>query len=143
MPRVKAKRPDAAQTYVAWMPHATDDHTIAEGTRLRGDHPAVVANPSYFVPDGTAGDERPDVMGALVDRQEHDDPPPEVDVVVQAEPVSYQRPELLRLKRDIRVGVGSNGKGHPGVVREYARGTVFAADSELAMSTDLFERVDG
>src|SRR4051794_35141305 len=60
MPRVKPKRKfKDDEVVVCWMPYATSEYTIPHGTRLRGAHPAVRANPNWFVPDGTPESEIP------------------------------------------------------------------------------------
>ena len=56
----KLEKPDPDAVYVAWQGFAAGDSiVVSQGTRLRGDSPAVVAMPHCFVRDGTPENEWP------------------------------------------------------------------------------------
>jgi hypothetical protein len=70
---LKTKRFADDEIVIAWQSFAVDGvfETIAKGTRLRGNHPAVRKAPGYFVPDGLPESEWPsvyDAAGAAIER---------------------------------------------------------------------------
>jgi hypothetical protein len=98
-----------------------------------------------FVVDGAPANETPTAASALVERQERDIPPPEVDMSFTVAPRVYEAPALLRLRRDLVAGVGVDpSTGYPERVVEYPSGTIFeAASMPGAAAGEFFEAVDG
>jgi len=139
-PVAKRGKPKQTEIYQCWLA-SIDGHTIAQGERLRGNHPAVLQNPSYFVPDGTSPDQVPDPFADLNGRAERDDPPAETDMNLPTAPVAYEPPELVRLKA-LRAGVGTDSRGYPAEVVEFAAGTLFDRASLPGDGDgEFFERV--
>lgn len=65
MKRKEKVKLDPEAMYVSWQGFSCElpgglPFTCQKGTRLRGDHPAVKSQPSYFRPDGTPDSEIPD-----------------------------------------------------------------------------------
>lgn len=54
---VKIDKIPAAAIGVCIMGFASDEHAVKAGARLRGNHPAVLSHPVYFVQDGLSDDE--------------------------------------------------------------------------------------
>ena len=49
--QIKAPTPEPGRNYVCLMAHEDKSGSWAGGIRLRGDHPAVTANPAFWAPD--------------------------------------------------------------------------------------------
>jgi hypothetical protein len=66
----KSAKPDPNVTYVCAVGHSGEHVGYPEGTELRGDHPAVLANPQFFVPFGTPRSEWPNAFSGIVAGQD-------------------------------------------------------------------------
>lgn len=127
---------------MAWTSFAAQgiERVIVTGDRLRGDDPAVKAAPWGFVLDGTPEGEQPNVYAELEQHQLEREPPPDADVAVLAEPEEYRDLDIAKLRRDLRVAVGTTVAGGAGRVVTFKRGARFLADSELVRALpDAFE----
>ena len=60
----KSPKPDTSAVYVAWKSFAAAefDGVAKRGDRLRGDHPAVVNHPEFFLPAATPSDDMPNEL---------------------------------------------------------------------------------
>jgi len=131
-PRVRSKfKPD--EVVVAHTSFAADGipHVIVQGTRLRGDDPAVRAAPWAFAQDGTPAGEMPNPWQELREREQTANPPPDVDGWLSSDPQEYEEQDLVALRKDLVLAIGSDGKGRHDHVVTLKRGTRFLRDSEI------------
>jgi hypothetical protein len=106
------------------------DNVVCEGDRLKGDGPVARDNFGMFVDDGVADAERPNMFDQIAERHATEDPAPPHDVALLEAPSLFSA-VVVALTRDITVGIGTDGKGHPAELRAFKKGTKFLADSEL------------
>jgi hypothetical protein len=142
MPRATKTEPDPAAIYVAWQSFAAEGlaGVIEEGTRLRGDDPAVKAYFAFFVEDGLPKHEWPSARQQVNDLLEEQDPPPDVDLWLRSEPVAVKDSDIATLRRPLRVAVGHDGKGRPKGTVSFVPGTRFPRDSEIVRAAaEAFE----
>jgi hypothetical protein len=136
MPRVRPKgsriKPDLI--YQARTSLAVDSWptVIAQGARLRGDHPVVRSHPQFFVEDGSLPETWADQTGA--DEVDEGWIPPPHDLRLRDEPQPLE--DAVELTRDLTVLCGVRGDprqgGDPGTVVMLKAGQRFNAHSEIA-----------
>jgi hypothetical protein len=148
MPRATSKKWRADETVVSWQAFSTlvdgVEHTIARGTRLRGDHPAVRGAPWAWVRDGIPQHEMPDPVTEVLERKALAEPPPEADLALATRPQTFGEADIAVLDRDLRVAVGTTGDGLPVEVVELKKGSLAFADEDVVSALpDAFQLSGG
>jgi hypothetical protein len=135
-----------AELLVCHETHATHEQVYVRGTRLRADHPAVKANPDYWVPDGTDDAELARIRSKLFAGE----PPAPVEPMLRPlEPPIPAEKAMLAIRDFPREGVTAGdrlrkghklAKKHPDAFVAVVPSGLARADALVAKKTISHER---